>query len=60
MRITTSKTIQEISNSIPAKTMEALISINTYTNTINIKITGNSNFWSLISLNPDRLNSPIK
>ena len=57
-KITSSKETQEISNSILAKTREARM--HTHTTTTNIKITGINNHWSLISLNINDLNSPIK
>jgi hypothetical protein len=54
------KEMQEINNYIAAKTKQGKDLHTTTTNNNNIKITGISNHWSLMSLNINGLNSPIK
>jgi hypothetical protein len=70
--LTTSKKTQEVSNSTPAKPKEGKHGTNanthththththTQTTTINIQITEINNYWSLISLNINKVNFPTK
>jgi hypothetical protein len=59
-RMTPSKKTKEMSISIPAKRREASPNTPPNTNITNIKITGNNNHWSLISLHISGLNFPTK
>jgi hypothetical protein len=58
MRITILKKTQEINNLTPLKPREE--NTHTHSTTNDIKITGSTNHWSLISLNINEHNSPVR